>query len=681
MKFREFKQAFLTHVSSLLENRSILFLTNVDGEVLWNTYLDSFPPGTNEIYRKRREYDCGCCRHFIKRFGGVVAIKDNKTISIWDIPDIPGDSKFDPVVKALADLVKSAEISDVFVTKRAILGTDQSRELFENGDVHVWNHFVIDLPKRFVTFSPKSEGDVRAIRKDTRNVFKRSLEEISRGAISTVLDMIAEQVLYRGDEWEAALTQFLDLHNEYHSLPDAEKENYCWAKSVELSGAVSKIKNHSIGTLLQDFTAGVEAIEAVRKYEAVVAPTNYKRPKAIFTAAMVEQAEETVTELGVLHSLGRRHAVLSDITINNVVWADRDATIHMNGANSIFEILKQETTVDPKRFDRVPSMDADSFFEQTLPGVKHLEIMLENRHESSLVSLVAPQAADSPTLFKWNNAFSWAYNGNIADSMKQRVKAAGGNIEGVLRFSLQWNTERDNRNDFDAHCVEPNGNHIWFRNKGRRHPSSGMLDVDIIHPQLGQIAVENITWIDPARMQEGVYEFYIHNYSHRGGRSGFDAEIEYDGQLYEYSYHKELAQSERVIVAKLKFSRQNGIEFIKTLPTTTTAKTVWGLKTNRFQPVSVCMFSPNYWDGQRGIGHKHFMLMLSDCQNDSQPNGFFNEYLRQDFMPHKRVFEALGSKMRVERSENQLSGLGFSSTKRNSLICRIDNDRLVKVIF
>jgi len=49
-------------------------------------------------------------------------------------------------------------------------------------------------------------------------------------------------------------------------------------------------------------------------------------------------------------------------------------------------------------------------------------------------------------------------------------------------------------------------------------------------------------------------------------------------------------------------------------------------------------------------------------------------------MEHKRVFAALGSKMRVEQSGKQLSGLGFSSTKRNSLICKVD-DKAVKVIF
>ncbi len=677
MQFSEFNSLMQKHVAAMLQDSCKLFAVDIDKDVLWNLYLDSFPAGTNEIYRERREFDCSCCRSFVRGFGNVVAIHDGQLLTVWDFET--GDATYQPVVDALSVYVKARPISDVFITKESGFGIAKNHEQNEDGSVRTWSHFRVDLPTQFVTKSSKSEASLIAEYRDTKNVFCRSLDEITEDAINTVLELIAQKSLYKGDEWQGALSQFLTLHKAYHALPDNQRDLWCWSKSIEVGAALARIKNHSIGVLLVDISDGVDLDAAVRKYESIVAPTNYKRPKAIFTKRMIEDAQKVLTELGLIDSLGRRHATLNDITVNNILFANRDSARRMAG--DVFAELQSEVVAKPKQFDRVEEVSIDRFIADILPTATSIEAYIENRHASDLVSLIAPKVKGSPSLFKWDNGFSWAYSGNIADSMKQRVKAAGGNVDGVLRFSIQWNEEGDNPNDFDAHCIEPNGNEIYFPSKGRTHPSTGILDVDIIHPDRGEVAVENITWSNLSRMQEGVYHFFVRNYNHRGGRSGFRAEIEYGGQTYAYDYGKDF--NGNITVAKLKFTHANGIQFVESLPSTTSSKTIWGIQTNQFVPVSVAMFSPNYWDGQSGIGHKHYFFMLNGCINGDCPNGFFNEFLREEFMQHKRVFEALGSKMAVKPTDDQLSGLGFSSTKRNSLVVKVSGsfERAIKLMF
>ena len=80
MQFSEFKQRFQEHVSEMLKDQATLFTVDVDKDTLWDKYLNSFPPEKNQIFRERREYDCSCCRHFIKSFGNVVVIKPGEKI-------------------------------------------------------------------------------------------------------------------------------------------------------------------------------------------------------------------------------------------------------------------------------------------------------------------------------------------------------------------------------------------------------------------------------------------------------------------------------------------------------------------------------------------------------------------------------------------------------------------------
>lgn len=675
MTFVEMRNKMLEHFAEMTKGVSPLYQVNYDKDKLWSLYLDSFPSEKNPIYRERTWHDCSCCRHFIKTMGGVVAIKNGEVISFWDF-DIDGDDTYEFSIKAMREYIHSCPIADKFLTKENQIGTQSNRELYD-GDLITYDHFYARVPLQAM-----ADGDLnekKAQFRDTRNVFKRSLDEISAEAVNIVLELIAQGSLYRGDEHKDVLTKFAWFKTNYDKLNAKEKELFAWEKSEEAGYAVGRIKNHSIGTLLMDISNGIDLDEAVRRYEAIVAPANYKRPKAIFTKKMLEDAKKTISDMGYMDSLKRRYAKLDDITVNNILFCNKDSAKRISGGD-IFEEMAATVAISPKKFNKVEEINIDDFIANVLPTAREIEVLFENKLAQNMVSLIAPENKDSKTMFKWSNNFCWAYAGNVADSMKERVKAAGGKVDGDLRFSIQWNEDGNDNCDLDAHCITPiKYDEIYYSHK--QSFTHGELDVDIIRPD-GKIAVENITWANRNNMKDGIYKFYVHQFG-GSARNGFRAEIEFDGRIYSFDYSHSMRLEEKVAVAEVTL--KNSQFTIKPLLSekNVSSREVWGLNTNQFVPVSVIMYSPNYWDEQKSIGNKHYFFILKDCVNPETPNGFYNEFLNNELDKHKHVMEALGGKLAVAAAEDQLSGLGFSSTKRNSIIIKVKGktERTLRVNF
>lgn len=643
-----------------------LFRTAVEKDAMWDTYLKSFPQGSNPIYKERTEHDCNCCKGFIRAVGNVVAVIDGEVETLWDIK-VP-----EPAYQAVADklraLVRKQPIAIPFLHFEAVAGTDKSlvKALGEGGEVQSWSHFFINLPKEYTKPGdqiPSILGESRS----TFEVFKRSLDTITIESIDTVLDLISQNVLYRGEEHKASVVTFCNLKNIYVDLSDKEKEIFAWINAKDAPGSVAKIRNTAIGTLLVDLSEGVEMEFAVKAFESKVAPTNYKRPKALVTKAMIEKAKKGIEELGLSSALQRRYAFLEDIEIENLLFANRSTKKRIKG--DVFEELAQQAgTKGIKSIDKVEDVSINDFIKNILPRAESVEIMVENRHVPNLVSLIAPTDPTAKRLFKWKNQFSWSYNGELADSIKERVKKAGGNVTGDLCCRLAW----FNYDDLDFHMVEPGGYHIHFANRHIKSPCGGMLDVDM-NAGGGHTRepVENIFYSSRKTMKEGKYHLFVHNYAQRDMSDvGFEVELDWLGNVQTFAYPQGVSNRSEITIADFTYSKEDGVVITKSLPASHSSKQVWGLKTHEFHEVNALMLSPNHWDGN-AVGNKHLFFMLEGCRNEGQARGFFNEFLTEELTAHRKVIEVVGAKMKTEESERQLSGLGFSSTQRNTVLCRV----------
>lgn len=697
--YKQLKRKQTDHWEKILKHKSVILMADVDWGSKWDYYLDSIPAELNPLYKERREFDCNCCKGFLRQIGAAVIVDSGgKPDTIWNF----SGGEYQPMLDAMHKLVLEAPIQGPLKNVKRQIGTDKNLAKKDN-DVLTFDHWYLEVPPAVVIYNNESAGEYAS----GVGVFRRTLEEITDDAINVVLDLVASKTLVRGDSWKAQLNQVLKLKDEYLKVKAEWRKYWLYAKYAEVGSATAKIKSSSIGVLLTDISQGMDLDSAVSRYETVVAGPNYKRPKPIFTAAMLEAAKKELSELGLLQSLQHRHATTNDIAAKDMCFIDR--SIKQKSAGDVFaEMLGDvEKVVNPRTFSGVERVTSDDFLTNVLPRASKVEVLFESRHTQQLMSLLAPEDATSPSITKWGNNFVWSYTGNVASAdLKQRVKAAGGRVDGLLRFSHKWNHHpgKANQSLMDLHMFFPgwegDKHHSKLTNNNNCHDhyprtrrvgwnnridtiSGSGQDVDYTaRAPIGYVPVENITVPNGRKLPEGDYVFKIHNWDLRQTTtSGFYAEIEFGGQVYEFDHPEPLEHKEWITLAIVTF--KDGEFRMKELlhPVSQSQINVWGLKTNTWHEVLAISNSPNYWDDN--VGYRHLFFFMKGAVNNEEMNSFYNEFLPESLNKYRKFMEALGAKMSVPKSDSQLSGIGFNFDQRNDVVVRVTGatSRVMRVVF
>lgn len=642
--FEKFARAINTKYNTLAKQE--LYKVDVD---LAPVYLAAFPEGTNPLYITNTEHDCSCCKNFLRNLGNVVAITDGKIETVWDLQDIP--YPYDVVAAELCKAVLNAPIKQIFRTEERSYGAESTLQALDSG-VKKWNHFWGKVHTKHYSTSPgQAIGAVEAL----IHVYKRGLTEFNINTLETVSELIESNQIYRGEEHKTALNAFRKLWVNYHAVAGSpnDAELYIWATYNQFG---AQIRNTVIGTLLQDIQSGMDVEAAVRSFEQKVAPANYKRPTALITESMVKSAMKTIEELGIKDSLERRMAKLSDISVNDVLWVNNSTQKKMR--DSLTDILLN--SVKKKQPSKTSTSMSMEEFVAEAKNYTDIQLFVKNSYMNKFVTLTAPVHADSKHIFKWNNNFAWSYDGDMTDSIKERVKRAGGNVTNAkLRVSLGW----FNFDDLDLYMTLPNGNAIYFGNK------RDILDVDMNVGNPVRDPVENMSFTS-ANLADGEYSIQVHQYCQRETIDvGCTIEIECDGAIQQWHYKNAVRGSIEFGSIVIK---NGSIESIAVNPAQpgwgnfSAPVQKWNISTEQYQPVSAITLSPNFWN-ESAVGNKHWIFVIDGCKTPDNVRGIYNEYLTQDLMQHRKVFEVLGSKTKCKNTDEQVSGLGFSSTQHQEL--------------
>lgn len=682
------------------------FRSNISGNEVWDTYLKAFE--NDPIFRdpESSAHNCNNCKNFMRRYGNIVSINNKGELeSIFSNLGSMSEEYVAPA-KAVANLLEKSKIANVFFETYDELNSlpyescNKNFEEFQLGiaknfkqytesevnmygkvtsdKVYEFNHLNLKLPAKFVDKTGNSIEAIMAHYRDKYSVFKRTMEEIPLDTLNLVKDLINQGSLLDGTTHLHAVEEVIKIKEMFVLSYDNEAADdlKIWQVSYDMSERTAKFKNTLIGVLCTELAEGVELNKACTNWNKRVDPINYHKATAPITQKQIKEAQKFVEENGFEESFDRRLATIEDIKASEI--------LHLNSSDgvkkvSIFDNVKSSGSGRHKRsqFDNVQEISIEKFMKDVLPGCTSIEAFLENRMEGNLVTLTKAASNNSKNIFKWDNNYSYTFNGNLAgkSQIKENVKKAGGKVDGFMRFSIQWN-DKDTIGivDWDAHCITPY-TEISYSNMNCR-TTRGKLDVDMINPS--QVGVENIYWKTRDSIKDGKYIFFNRNFNNNGN-NGFKAEIEVNGETYSYQINGNLRGDTKVATITVR----NGEFLIEHhLPETNSSKELWSINTQEFHKVNLICLTPNHW-GENEFGNKHYLFMLEGCKAQSSIRGFHNEHLIPDLLKHRKVMEVLGATTLIEPTDNQLSGIGFNATVSDELIVKVQgtHKRVLKIKF
>jgi len=631
LDFKTFRNMVTGQQSLLFAESELLYEVNL-GIKPFDLYLDSFPDD------ERQQHNCNTCKSWLNNLGNVVGIVYGKRMTMWNF--VCDDPVYDRVRQAMHDACMQAPISKVYTPVQSGFGTECNTACLEDGAAIVWNHFNGKLSRRHMVSDSKAADYL-----SNYEVLKRTCEEFQQEPFVTVLDLINSNDLLRGEQFKGAVTGLYTLWTNYQKATD--KDVFLWS---ECNNPHAKVRNTSIGQLLIDLNEGIDTSVAVDRYEKMVGGANYKRPKALITQEQRDRFKEAMKD----YALQRRYAVENELPLQHVSYAHRVT----GDIPDMLDILDAHIVVDPDKV-KYEQINIKDFVAKKLTNAHDLEMLVEPKHFSKFAALMT---GNEPSIVAWDNPFTLSYSGSVADSIKERVRKAGGNVEAELRVSLSWG----NSDDLDLHCNCPDG-HIYFGNQ------RGILDVDMNRNTYGNDfnetdPVENCAWTNP---KVGNYRVWVNQYTRRNQLDkGFMVQVAYRGHtVYEQYFLTSPRSGADTNVIDFKVTKEGIVIDGKISNGTIRPEEKWGITTHRWIPVHHVFVSPNFWTNSSG--NKHYFFHSRDMQSDEQLTGLFNEQIKPDIhRHHKNAVELLGALVKCNPVPNAVCGVSLSETQQMDLLVR-----------
>ena len=362
------------------------------GYKLWDAYLNSFP------VEDRQYHDCQACKSFIRRFGGLVVIKDDGSFksAVWPKDASIGDY-YCSGVEAMRKLVKKAKVVGVFLSRETVFGTP------EGGG---WTHFAVYNANRY-TNGVVTPGQKMAEKREDYKTVRRALDEFSIASLTTMMQVINSDQLYRAENVQGPGKWLYDLKVRLSNEKVTKvKTNLLWLAVATAPAGFCHPRSSMIGTLLEDISSGQFSFEAIQsRFAQKMHPLNYKRPQAPPKDGNIAVAEKMVEKLGIKSSLRRRRAHEGDI--KERLWQPKPVTNSevADGSSTFGHLRGARKDRDRSSAIKIPPtvMTWDKFQRTVIPNADKIELYMSPIQAYPIVGLLTATDPAAPPIIKWDN--------------------------------------------------------------------------------------------------------------------------------------------------------------------------------------------------------------------------------------------------------------------------------------
>nr|MCH9686604.1 hypothetical protein [Deltaproteobacteria bacterium] len=324
-----------------------------DAEDLFDVFLAALPP------EPRQFLTCSACRRFVNRYGGLAAIDDQgrHASALWNGED-SRDAGLAVALEAMADVVRRARVTGVFISDTEVLGTPTAGG---------WPHFSAPMPR--VHSGLLNAGQVMAAKREDFQMLVRGLEEFDLATVQQAHSLLQSGNLFRSVKCIGVAKWLLELHQARQGVSAQSRANITWVAVADAPAGFCHVRSGMIGTLLEDIVAGLPFATIKARFDAKMDPTRYLRPTAAPSDGNIAQAEKIVAQLETEGALLRRFAQLEEI---EAVWRP-EPLVDQPKPKGVFGHLRSKRS-SPKGIEQPDvTMTWDKFSRTVLPEAAKIE--------------------------------------------------------------------------------------------------------------------------------------------------------------------------------------------------------------------------------------------------------------------------------------------------------------------